>query len=244
MSQAQTPAEESEDARRAFHIDILTIFPEFFESPLNTGVIGKAIDRELFSARCIDIRGFATDKHRTTDDLPYGGGAGMVMKPEPLVAALEHARQDNPTLPRIYLTPQGRPFDQAMAREFAESDGFILVCGRYEGIDARVRDNWIDEEVSIGDFVLTGGEPAALIMLDAITRLIPGVLGNPASIVEESFSKPMLDYPHYTRPREFRGLEVPEVLFSGHHAKIEAWRRQQALDMTRARRPELLGEDS
>ncbi len=226
-----------------FHIDILTIFPEFFDSPLSTGVIGKAIERELFTAQCLDIRGFATDKHRTTDDLPYGGGAGMVMKPEPLVAALEHARAAHPTLPRVYLTPQGQPFNQAMARRWAESDGLILVCGRYEGIDARVREGWIDEEVSIGDFVLTGGEPAALIMLDAITRLIPGVLGNPESIVEESFTGPMLDYPHYTRPRSFRGIDVPEVLFSGHHARIEAWRRQKALEMTRQRRPELLEEE-
>ena len=167
----------------------------------------------------------------------------MVMKPEPLVSALEHARQRSGALPRIYLTPQGQRFDQRMARELAQGDGFIVVCGRYEGIDARVRQGWIDREVSIGDFVLTGGEPAALIMLDAITRLLPGVLGNPESIVEESFSKNMLDYPHYTRPRSFRGMEVPEVLFSGHHAKIEAWRRERALEMTRARRPELLAQE-
>ena len=235
------------DSPRPFHIDILTIFPEFFDSALQTGVIGKAIEKSLFSARCVNIRDFATDKHHTTDDLPYGGGAGMVMKPEPLVGALEHARQVSGDLPRIYLTPQGERFDQRMARDLSQGEGFIVVCGRYEGIDARVREGWIDREVSIGDFVLTGGEPAALIMLDAITRLIPGVLGNPESIVEESFSKDMLDYPHYTRPRAFRGMEVPEVLFSGHHARIEAWRRARALEMTRQRRPELLarseGED-
>ena len=233
----------SEQTKSPFHINILTIFPEFFESPLSTGVIGKAIEKEIFSVECTDIRAFATDKHQTTDDLPYGGGAGMVMKPEPLVGALESARQNHGDLPRIYLTPQGEPFRQPLARKLAEGDGFILVCGRYEGIDARVREGWIDHEVSIGDFVLAGGEPAALIMLDAITRLLPGVLGNPESIVEESFSTDMLDYPHYTRPRSFRGMDVPEVLFSGHHAKIEQWRREQALKMTEQRRPELLKKD-
>ena len=233
--------DESERKRaHPFHVDLLTLFAEFFDSPLATGVIGKARARGLFSARCVDIREFATDKHRTADDLPYGGGAGMVMKPEPLVGALEHARAARPGLTRIYLTPQGERFDQAMARELASGPGFVLVCGRYEGIDARVRQGWIDREISVGDFVLTGGEPAALVVLDAVVRLIPGVLGNPDSIVEESFSKESLDYPHYTRPRSFRGLDVPEVLFSGHHAKIKAWRRERALAITRQRRPDLL----
>lgn len=230
-------------SREPFRVHVLTIFPDFFTSPLETGIISRARDRGQVTVEATDIRDFATDKHRTTDDVPYGGGAGMVMKPEPLVAALEHARQAHPDLPRIYLTPQGEPFDQAMARELSSGPGMILVCGRYEGIDARVREHWIDREVSIGDFVLTGGEPAALIMLDATARLLPDVLGNPDSLVEESFSKPRLDYPHYTRPRVFRGHEVPEVLLSGHHARIEQWRHERALEMTRARRPDLLREE-
>lgn len=228
------------DERELFHVDVLTIFPDFFESGLNTSIIAKARERGLVDIQAHDIRAWTTDKHSTTDDVPYGGGAGMVMKPEPLVAALEDVRAKSPEMPRIYLTPQGERFDQAMARELAAGPGMILVCGRYEGIDYRVREGWIDREVSIGDFVLTGGEPAAMIMIDAVTRLLPDVLGNPESLVEESFSKPMLDYPHYTRPREFRGMPVPDVLLSGHHGKIEEWRRARALEMTERRRPDLL----
>lgn len=224
-----------------FYLDVLTIFPEFFDSPLQASIVSRAIDQGLLEVSCRDIRAYATDKHRTTDDLPYGGGAGMVMKPEPLVGALEAARRERPGLERVYLTPQGEPFDQAMARRMARGPGLILVCGRYEGIDARVRQGWIDREVSIGDFVLTGGEPAALVILGAIIRLREGVLGNPDSIVEESFTTARLDYSHYTRPREFRGMEVPEVLLSGHHARIEQWRYDQAEAMTRRRRPDLLG---
>ena len=233
------------EARAPFQVDVLTIFPEFFDSAIDVGVIGKAIDRGSTSLRCTDIRAFATDKHRTTDDVPYGGGAGMVMKPEPLVASLEaaRAREGASQLPRIYLTPQGERFDQGIAHELAEGPGMILVCGRYEGIDYRVREGWIDREISIGDFVLTGGEPAALILLDAIVRLLPEVLGNPQSLVDESFTTNQLDYPHYTRPREFRGMEVPPVLLSGHHAKIASWRQQQAMAMTRANRPDLLHLD-
>jgi tRNA (guanine37-N1)-methyltransferase len=223
-----------------FHVELLSIFPDFFTSPLQTGIIGKALERELASVKCTNIRDFATDKHRTTDDVPYGGGAGMVMKPEPLVAALEDARERHPGITRIYMTPQGEPFNQKIARELAEGPGMLLVCGRYEGIDARVREGWIDREISCGDFVLTGGEPAALIMLDAVIRLLPDVLGNPDSLIEESFSTSRLDYPHYTRPRSFRGIDVPEVLLSGHHGNIEAWRLEQAMRMTRKRRPDLL----
>ena len=232
----------SED-RAPFLVDLLTIFPEFFDSALGVGVIGKAIDRGAASIHRTDIRAFATDKHRTTDDVPYGGGAGMVMKPEPLVDALEaaRAREGASALPRIYLTPQGERFDQAIARELAQGPGMILVCGRYEGIDYRVREGWIAREISIGDFVLTGGEPAALILIDTIVRLLPDVLGNPESLVEESFTTNRLDYPHYTRPREFRGMPVPDVLLSGHHANIASWRHEQAMAMTEAHRPDLLG---
>lgn len=226
-----------------FPIQILTLFPEFFESPLKTSLTEKAIAQGHFSVQTRDIRDYATDKHHKCDDIPYGGGAGMVMKPEPLVGALEAARQVDPESPRILLTPQGRPFSQELARELAQGPGMILTCGRYEGIDERVRQGWIDLEISIGDYVLTGGEVAAMVVIDAVTRLLPGVLGNIESIDEESFSKPLLEYPHYTRPRNFRGLEVPEILLSGHHEKIAAWRQEQALQRTRERRPDLLKKD-
>ncbi len=223
-----------------FPIRVLTLFPEFFESPLATSLTGKAIDRGHFSVELTDIRAFTTDKHRTCDDLPYGGGAGMVMKPEPLVAALEDAREALPGAPRILLTPQGEPFTQQIAAELSEEPGLILTCGRYEGVDERVREHWIDRELSLGDFVLTGGEVAAMAIIDAVTRLLPGVLGNQDSIEEESFSRPLLEYPHFTRPRSFRGHEVPEVLLSGDHGRIAQWRHEQALERTRRRRPDLL----
>jgi tRNA (guanine37-N1)-methyltransferase len=231
------PAKEHE---MTFAVQLVTIFPEFFDSPLSTSLMGKAIDKGLFEVDAFDIREYATDKHRTTDDVPYGGGAGMVMKCEPTVAALEAAAAARPGLPRIYMTPQGEPFTQSVARELAQGPGMVLLCGRYEGVDYRVREGWIDREICVGDFVLTGGEPAALVVLNAVTRLLPGVLGNAESIDDESFSSGMLEYPHYTRPREFRGREVPEVLLSGHHARIEAWRREQSLRRTQAVRPDLL----
>ncbi|MBA2660821.1 MAG: tRNA (guanosine(37)-N1)-methyltransferase TrmD [Bradymonadaceae bacterium] len=221
-------------------MQVLSIFTEYFESPLATSITGKAIEKGLFAVEPVDIRAFATDKHKTTDDVPFGGGAGMVMKPEPLVAALEFAHARQPDALRILLTPQGEPFHQALARELSQAPGLILVCGRYEGVDERVIDGWIDREISIGDYVLTGGEPAALILIDAITRLLPGVLGNVCSIDEESFSKPSLEYPHYTRPREFRGRSVPDVLLSGNHKLIADWRRAQSEKRTRERRPDLL----
>ena len=227
----------------SYPIEVLTLFPEFFDSPLNTSLTKKAIDRGHFDVQVTDIRDFATDKHNKCDDLPYGGGAGMVMKPEPLVGALEAARENVPEAPRILLTPQGEPFDQSLARELSEGPGMILTCGRYEGVDERVRQHWIDREISIGDYVLTGGEVAAMVVLDAVTRLLPGVLGNQESVAEESFSTELLEYPHYTRPRSFRGHEVPEVLLSGHHAKIDQWRQAQSEERTRHRRPDLFDED-
>ncbi len=227
----------------SFAIEILTLFPEFFDSPLSTSLIGKACDAELATVLRTNIRDFATDKHHTTDDLPFGGGAGMVLKCEPAVGALEAARDRNPSLPRIYLTPQGERFTQAIAAELAAGPGMILFCGHYEGVDERVREGWIDREICIGDYVLTGGEPAALVLLDAVVRLVPGVVGNPESLVEESFTDPRrIEHPHYTRPRDFRGMEVPEVLLSGHHAKIEAWRREQSEARTRSRRPDLIDD--
>jgi tRNA (guanine37-N1)-methyltransferase len=223
-----------------FPVHVLTLFPEFFTGPLQASLTGKAIERGLFDVDLVDIRSFATDRHRTCDDLPYGGGAGMVMKPEPLVAALEHSREQLPDAPRILLTPQGEPFSQSIARDLREAPGLILTCGRYEGVDERVRKHWIDREISIGDYVLTGGEVAAMVVIDAVTRLLPGVLGNQDSVDEESFSTPLLEYPHYTRPRSFRGHDVPEILLSGDHQAIANWRREQSLERTRARRPDLL----
>nr|WP_230467290.1 tRNA (guanosine(37)-N1)-methyltransferase TrmD [Lujinxingia vulgaris] len=223
-----------------FPVEILTLFPDFFDGPLRISLTGKAIERGHFSVNCVDIRDFTHDKHRTCDDVPYGGGAGMVMKPEPLVAALESARERHPGVPRILMSPQGEPFSQKIARELAQGPGMILVCGRYEGVDERVRQHWIDREISIGDYVLTGGEVASMVVIDAVTRLLPGVLGNQESISEESFSAPMLEYPQYTRPREFRGFEVPEILLSGDHGRVAKWRQEQALARTKERRPDLL----
>lgn len=220
---------------------LLTIFPEFFESPLSATILGRAQQKGLVEYALVDIRDFATDRHRKTDDIPYGGGAGMLMKPEPLVGALEFARAQDPGATRILMSPQGEPLTQALAQQLAgQPEGLILVCGRYEGVDERVRQGWIDREISLGDYVLSGGEPGALVLVDAITRLLPGVLGNEASIREESFSASRLEYPQYTRPREFRGQEVPEILLSGDHAKIAQWRRERALERTRQRRPDLL----
>ncbi len=229
----------------SFPIHILTLFPEFFDGPLRTSLTGKAIERGHFDVDVTDIRDFATDKHNKCDDQPYGGGAGMVMKPEPLVGALEDARHTAPDAPRILLTPQGEPFDQSMARELSEESGLILTCGRYEGVDERVRQHWIDREISIGDFVLTGGEVAAMTVIDAVTRLLPGVLGNSDSVDDESFAADdaHLEYPQYTRPRSFRGHDVPDVLLSGYHAKIEEWRRDRSRERTRQRRPDLLDGD-
>jgi len=224
----------------SFSIQILTLFPEFFGSPLGESLLKRAQANGLAEISTIDIRDYSTDKHRTVDDVPFGGGAGMVMKAEPLVGALEAARAVNPDAPRILLTPQGERLTQAMAWELSKGPGMILTCGHYEGVDERVREGWIDREISIGDFVLTGGEPAALVLLDAVVRLIPGVVGNQESLVDESFSSGRLEYPHYTRPRVFRDMEVPEVLLSGHHAKIEEWRRAQSESRTRERRPDLI----
>ncbi len=223
-----------------FSRHVLTLFPDFFSSPLATSIVRRAIDAGHLDVGVHDIREFTHDRHRTTDDTPYGGGAGMVMKPEPIVEAIEHVEAAHGRLYRILLTPQGRPFTQVDARRLSEMDGIVLLCGRYEGVDERVREGFIDEELTIGDYVLTGGEPAALVVLDAVIRLREGVLGNAESSVDESFSDPsLLEYPHYTRPYDFRGECVPEILRSGDHGRIARWRREQALLRTYRRRPEL-----
>jgi tRNA (guanine37-N1)-methyltransferase len=221
-------------------VEVLTLFPRMIAAPLEESILGKAREKGLLRVQVTDIREFADGKHRVTDDVPYGGGAGMVMKPEPLVAAIEAARQRAPGARVVLLSPQGARFDQGKAQELAVHGALILVCGRYEGVDERVL-RWVDEELSLGDFVLTGGEIAALAVIDAIARLVPGVLGNELSAQSESFSgEGLLEGPQYTRPPEFRGLRVPEVLLSGDHEKIARWRQDQAVARTRERRPDLL----
>ena len=221
--------------------DILTLFPEIFDSYLGTSILGRAIEQGHIRVRRHNIRDYATDKHRVTDDTPYGGGSGMVMKPEPLVRGLEAVQGKEETRARvILLSPQGRLFDQTVARELSRLPRLIMVCGKYEGVDERVRDLAVDEEISIGDYILTGGELAAMVILEATARLLPGVLGDEASTQEESFTEGLLEYPHYTRPREFMGCRVPDVLLSGNHQEIAAWRRRKAIEGTFRKRPDLL----
>ncbi len=222
-------------------IEVITIFPDFFSSPLDCSILARARQSEALAVNIHNLRDYAADKHKVVDDYPYGGGAGMVMKPEPLILAVEDLlSRAGPDCPVILLTPQGQQFDQAKAEQLAKQEQFILICGHYEGVDERVRQTVVTEELSIGDYVLTGGEAAALVVIGAVARLLPGVLGNPASIDSESFASGLLEYPHYTRPAQWRGMAVPEVLLSGHHQKIHRWRRKQALRRTRERRPQLL----
>lgn len=219
--------------------DVLTIFPTMFDSPLSASILKRARASGAIDVRVHDIRAFARDKHRVVDDTPYGGGAGMVMKPEPLVNAVESVPRTGRSV-RVLLTPQGERLNQRIVRELARLDQMILICGRYEGIDERARHLTADREISIGDYVLSGGELAALAVMDAVTRLLPNVLGNGASIKEESFEHALLEYPQYTRPEVFRDMSVPDVLTSGNHADIARWRRRQSLCRTAERRPDLL----
>jgi tRNA (guanine37-N1)-methyltransferase len=219
-------------------IDIVTIFPGYFASPLAAGLLGKAGERGLLQVRLHDLRAWAADRHRSVDDAPFGGGAGMVMLPGPWFEALDALQADGPAHV-VLLAPDGHRFDQATAARLAREPRLVLCCGRYEGIDERVRTR-VDEVLSIGDFVLAGGEPAALVVLDAVARLVPGVMGNAASAAEESFAAGLLEYPQYTRPAVYRGLEVPAVLRSGDHGAIARWRHAQALERTRRLRPDLL----
>lgn len=221
-------------------IDILTLFPEMFDGPLTESILKRAQAEGLLTIRRHNIRNHATDRHRTVDDTPYGGGGGMVMMAEPLIAAIEAARGDDEAAPVILLTPQGRVFTQAVAQELAQHPRLILVCGRYEGVDERVRQVAITDEISIGDFVLTGGELAAMVVVDAVARLIPGVLGARWAAEEDSHAMGLLEYPHYTRPPVVRDRAVPEVLLSGDHGAIERWRRREAIRRTWQRRPDLL----
>ncbi|MEW5801167.1 MAG: tRNA (guanosine(37)-N1)-methyltransferase TrmD [bacterium] len=219
--------------------DIITIFPEMIHGVIQKSIVRRAQDKGLVSIRVRNLRDFSEDKHHKVDDVPFGGGPGMVLKAGPLHRAVKAITQENSTARRIYLTPDGKIFNQEMARDLARESHLVLVCGHYEGIDQRVRDTLIDDEISIGDYVLTGGELPALVLLDAVVRLIPGALGSEESLEIESFSDHMLDYPQYTRPRVFEGMEVPQILLSGHHEEIRKWRRRQSLLHTLRRRPDL-----
>lgn len=232
--------------------DVFTLFPEVFEPYLQASIIQRAIERNIIEVQLHNIRDWATDRHHVTDDIPYGGGGGMVMKPEPVFAAVESVLGAPPCCPVILLTPQGRKFSQVIAAELAAGEPSLcpgdgeprkrlaLLCGRYEGVDERIREHLATDEISIGDFVLSGGELPALVLIDAVTRLLPGALGDPEGAVDDSHASGLLEYPHYTRPPEFRGWRVPDILLSGDHGRIARWRREQALLRTQDRRPDLL----
>ena len=219
---------------------VLTLFPEMIEGALNHSMLKRAGEAGLIDVECINIRDFSDNPHKTTDDYPYGGGAGMVMTPQPVFDAYRHARGKAEAAKVVYMTPQGRPFTQRVAEELSKESSLIILCGRYEGIDERVIEEIAPDEISIGDYILTGGEIAAMAVIDSVARLLPDVLGNAGSAEEESFSGGLLEYPQYTRPAEFMGRKVPEVLLSGHHANIEKWRKEQALERTKNKRPDLL----
>ncbi|MDX2259262.1 MAG: tRNA (guanosine(37)-N1)-methyltransferase TrmD [Hyphomicrobiaceae bacterium] len=229
-----------DSGRAPFRVTVLTLFPEVFPGPLAASLTGQALTAGLWTLRAIPLREFGRGRHRTVDDRPAGGGAGMVMRADVLADAVDHARLADADLPLIYLSPRGKPFDQAMARDLSQGPGMVLLCGRFEGIDERVIAGRNMTEVSIGDFVLSGGEIAAMAMVDACLRLVPGVLGAPASLESETFEAGLLEYPHYTRPRTWEGRDIPDVLLSGDHGAIARWRRQEAEALTAARRPDLL----
>ena len=222
-------------------VDIITIFPEMVRNAASFSILGRAQEKGLLTLHAVDLRDYTTDRHRTTDDAPFGGGAGMVMKPEPIFAAVEDAVTQEPGRPRVVLTsPRGRKYNQLLAEELAREPHIVIICGRYEGVDERVCQQLVTDEISIGDYVLTGGELAALVILDSVVRLLPGALGDEESAVHESFSSGLLEHPHYTRPAEFRGMMVPEVLLTGDHQVVRRWQRKEALRVTWLRRPELL----
>ncbi len=218
---------------------VLTLFPEMFPGPLGLSLAGQGLEAGAWALETVDIRDFAADKHRTVDDAPFGGGPGMVMRPDVVSDAIDAAAGADPSLALIYLTPRGRPLTQARVRELAQGPGMVLLCGRYEGLDERVLDAHGLDEISLGDFVLSGGEAAAIAVIDACVRLLPGVVGAPESLIDESFEKGLLEYPQYTRPQDWQGRTVPDVLVSGDHEKVKAWRRDQAEAITRERRPDL-----
>ena len=223
-------------------VKVLTIFPEMFTSVLSSSILKRGIENNLLDIECIDIREFSNHKHKNTDDYPFGGGAGMVMLAQPIVDAMAFATKDMTDPLRIFLGPKGKTFNQKKAKELSQRKELVFLCGHYEGVDQRALDLCVDEEISIGDYILTGGEIAAMAVIDAVSRLIPGVLGSEESLEEESFSEGLLEYPHYTRPREFMGLSVPQVLLEGNHKKIEEWRKEKSLEETKKYRPDLFDE--
>ena len=227
----------------SFSASVLTLYPEMFPGALGMSLAGRALEAGTWSLETVQIRDFATDRHRTVDDTPAGGGAGMVMRADVLARAIDHASPPSDPRPRLLMSPRGRPLAQQRVRELAAGPGAVILCGRFEGVDQRLIEARQLEEVSIGDYILSGGEPAALVLLDAVVRLLPGVMGNELSGEEESFEGGLLEHPHYTRPQEFEGRTIPEVLTSGNHARIAAWRRAQAEKLTRERRPDLLPEE-
>lgn len=223
-------------------IDVFTLFPQVFQPYLETSILHRAIQRKLVKINLHNIRDWATDRHHVTDDVPYGGGGGMVMKPEPIFAAIDSVLGPEPSCPVILLTPQGRLLDQATANELSQQPQLALLSGRYEGVDERVRQHLVSDEISIGDYVLSGGELPSLVLIDVVVRLLPGALGDPKGAQDDSHASGLLEYPHYTRPAQFRGWEVPEILTSGDHARVARWRREQALLRTYLRRPDLLAK--
>ena len=225
----------------SFSATVLTLYPEMFPGALGQSLAGRALERGDWSLEAVQIRDFATDRHRTVDDTPAGGGAGMVLRADILAKAIDHAAPDGDPRPKLLMSPRGKPLTQARVRELAAGPGAVIVCGRFEGVDQRVIDARALEEVSIGDYILSGGEPAALVLLDAVVRLLPGVMGNDASGAEESFESGLLEHPHYTRPQDFEGRPIPEILTSGNHGRIADWRRGEAERLTAERRPDLFG---
>jgi tRNA (guanine37-N1)-methyltransferase len=222
-------------------IDVLTLFPEMFGGALDVSIVQRARSTGILDLRIHNLRDYTHDRHKTVDDRPFGGGPGMILKPEPLFEAVENLAEERTRV--ILMTPAGRPFTQAIARELAQCEHLVFICASYEGVDERVREALADDELSIGDYVLTNGGLPAMVVIDAVTRLLPGALGDDESALDESFSQGLLEYPHYTRPAEFRGMKVPEILLSGHHAEIEKWRSEQAKARTMERRPDLLGKN-
>lgn len=225
---------------KPFRVNILTIFPEMFSGYFSSSILGRAQDQGLIEIRMTDIRPFSSSKHHNTDDYPFGGGAGMVMMAQPVIDAMKSVAAEYPSAKRIYLGPRGKKLTTSLARSLSKEKELILLCGHYEGVDQRALDTCIDEEISIGDYILTGGEPAAMVLVDSVSRFIPGVLGSSESPEEESFSDGLLEYPQYTRPRLLNGMEVPDVLLNGDHAKIRTWRRRESLKATLLSRPDLL----
>jgi tRNA (guanine37-N1)-methyltransferase len=228
----------------SFRASVLTLYPEMFPGPLGVSLAGRALGAGAWALETIQIRDFATDRHRTVDDTPAGGGAGMVMRADVLASAIDHASPEGDSRPRFLMSPRGMPLTQRRVRQLAGGPGAVIVCGRFEGVDQRVIEARGLEEVSVGDYVLSGGEPAAIVLLDAVVRLLPGVMGNEASGEEESFEKGLLEHPHYTRPQQWEERPIPDILLSGNHERIAAWRREQAERLTAARRPDLLAERS